>query len=84
MRLNYKREKLEQNFSQTLEEENRLINRNRLQLEEKLGEGNFGIIYKALLNDPNDGNILEVAVKTVKNGKIKLFNNFNLHFSNYL
>jgi hypothetical protein len=49
-----------------LEEKNLLVDRNSLDLQAVLGNGNFGIVHKALLN--NDGNEIEVAVKTLKFG----------------
>lgn len=37
----------------------------RVALGQVLGEGHFGVVYKAML-DTQDGNKIEVAVKTVK------------------
>jgi len=58
--------KLNEQMIKILEEKNLLVDRNSLNLQEVLGNGNFGIVYKALLN--NDGNEIEVAVKTLKFG----------------
>jgi hypothetical protein len=58
--------KLNEQMIKILEEKNLLVDRNSLNLQEVLGNGNFGIVYKALLN--NDGNEIEVAVKTLKVG----------------
>jgi hypothetical protein len=60
------KDKLIEQIIKKLEEKNLLVDRNSLDLQEVLGNGNFGIVYKALLN--NDGNEIEVAVKTLKNG----------------
>jgi transcriptional regulator CtsR len=58
--------KLNEQIIKILDEKNLLVDRNSLNLQEVLGSGNFGIVYKALFN--NDGNEIEVAVKTLKVG----------------
>ncbi len=58
--------KLNEQIIKILDEKNLLVDRNSLDLQEVLGNGNFGIVHKALLN--NDGNEIEVAVKTLKFG----------------
>ncbi len=57
------KDKLNEQMIKILEEKNLLVERNSLNLQEVLGKGNFGIIYKALLNNEN-----VVAVKTLKFG----------------
>lgn len=60
------KDKLNEQMIKILEEKNLLVDRNSLDLQAVLGNGNFGIVHKALLN--NDGNEIEVAVKTLKFG----------------
>jgi hypothetical protein len=63
----YMRSRIREEMIKTLKEKNLLVGRNFLYLREKLGKGNFGIIYKALMHNENEE--IEVAVKTVKSGK---------------
>ena len=61
-----------------------LIDRNRLHLESIVGKGNFGNVYKALLNNPNSSYVLEVAVKTFKNGILYILNVIKINLINIL
>lgn len=47
-------------------------------LGQVLGEGHFGVVYKATL-DNHDGNKIEVAVKTVKSMNLT---NYQIYFEN--
>lgn len=51
-----------------LEEKSKLIEKRSLSLNQILAEGNFGCVYKALLNNENENITVEVAVKTIKFG----------------
>jgi hypothetical protein len=65
----YRKEKFKDMLKVTVEK-NLLIERNLLNLQEILGSGNFGVVYKALFIKENDE--IEVAVKTVKSGMLLL------------
>jgi hypothetical protein len=63
----YRTEKIKDEMIKKLIEKNILIERKFLNLKEILGNGNFGVVYKALLIKKNE--TIEVAVKTLKSGK---------------
>lgn len=65
----YHTEKLKEKMTKILEEKNKLIVKNCLSLKQLLAEGNFGCVYKALLNNEEENTKYEVAVKTLKCGK---------------
>jgi len=66
---NYKRMIIKEKMIQILIKNKQLRNRECLNLEKILGKGNFGLVYKGLLTNQEENNVIEVAVKTVKNGK---------------
>lgn len=66
---NYRKIKLKGQMKKILEEKNNLIEKNCLSVQQLLAEGNFGYVYKGLLNNKNSNTFSYVAVKTLKCGE---------------